>query len=127
MNVLVGPPDARTSALWLRDNSAPHDLVATNYLRDKAGEFDNDYSLAAWSRREFLVLGPSLSFDSTLTDEAIKISEEFGVKPSAELAADLRAQGVKWYIVDLDKTPLRSWEPYAETVVMTWRFWVLQL
>ena len=127
MNVLIGPPDARTSALWLRDNSAPHDLVATNYLRDKAGEFDNDYSLAAWSRREFLVLGPSLSFDSTLTDEALKISEEFAVKPSAELAADLRAQGVKWYIVDLDKTPLRSWEPYAETVVMTWRFWVLQL
>lgn len=127
MNTLVGPPDARTVALWLRDNSVPSDLVATNYLRDKSGEFDNDYSLAAWSRREFLALGPSLSFDSASTGEAIRISEEFGVRPSVELAARLRAQGVKWYIVDLDKTPLRSWDPYAETVVMTWRFWVLRL
>jgi hypothetical protein len=127
MNVLIGPPDARTVALWLRENSARQDIVATNYLRDKYGEFDNDYSLAAWSRREFLVLGPSLSFSSVSTDEAIRWSEEFGRLPSAESAAYLKSQDVKWYIVDLDKTPVRSWEPFAETVVMTWRFWVLRL
>jgi len=126
-NVLTGPPDAITAATWLRDNSEPRDIVATNYLRDKSGEFENDFSLAAWSQREFLVIGPSLAFDSALTDSAIDISEEFALRPSALLAAELRSRGVKWYIVDLDKTPLRSWEPYAEIAVMTWRFWVLRL
>jgi hypothetical protein len=127
VNVLLGPPDARTVAHWLRDNSEITELVATNYLRDKSGDLSSDYSLAAWSRREFLVLGPSLSFSSVSTDEAIRWSEEFGRLPSAESAAYLKSQDVKWYIVDLDKTPVRSWEPFAETVVMTWRFWVLRL
>ena len=126
-NVLVGPPDARTAALWLKDNSEVSDIVATNYLRDKKGKLDNDYSLAAWSQREFLVLGPSLAFDSALTVEAVSISEEFALKPSSELAEHLRTRGVRWYIVDLDKTTLRDWEPYAETTAMTWRFWILRL
>jgi len=124
---LEGPPDAKTIGMWLRDNSDTNELVATNYLRNKSSALLGAYSLAAWSQREFLILGPSLSFKSPKTTRAIELSETFAESPSAAVASELRENGVRWFIVDLDTTITRSWEPFAEVVAMTWRFWLLRL
>ena len=124
---LLGPPDSETTGIWLKNNSKTSDLVATNYLRDREGEFTADYSLAMWSHREFLVLGPRLAFDSPAVSPSIAASEEFAASASADSAEFLRGQGVDYFVVDLDTTSLRSWEPYADVVAMTWRFWVLKI
>ena len=122
----LGPTDSETVGRWLRDNS-PHDaLVATNYLKTRQGTLRGDYSLAAWSRREFLVLGPSLGFSDESSSKKVSDAIEFAVDP-AEQSSTLKGYGVSWYIVDLDGTTLRNWEPYAETMAMTQRFWVLRL
>lgn len=124
---LLGPPDSRTAGTWLGHNSNIDDLIATNFLRDREGEFTSDYSLAMWSGREFLVLGPRLTFDSTSIPASVRASEEFAASASSSSAGYLLGQGVDWFIVDLDTTSLRSWEPYADVVAMTWRFWVLKM
>lgn len=124
---LLGPPDAQTIGIWLRQNSDDDDLIATNYLRDREGEFSADYSLAMWSEREFLVLGPRLIFDSPTIQPSISASEDFAATASPESAQYLSERGVDWFVVDLDTTSLRSWEPFADVAVMTWRFWVLRL
>jgi hypothetical protein len=72
-------------------------------------------------------MGPSLSFDSLSTSNAIELSESFATQPSTSSARQLAELGVEWFVVDLDKTTLRDWEPYAETTAMTWRFWILRL
>lgn len=127
LNSLAGPPDARTAGEWLKKNSRQDAVIATNFLRTKDGDFGGDFALAAWSGREFLVMGPSLSFDSSSTSNAIELSESFAAQPSTSSARQLVELGVEWFVVDLDKTTLRDWEPYAETTAMTWRFWILRL
>lgn len=124
---LLGPPDSETAGVWLKHNSKSSDLVATNFLRDRDGEFTADYSLAMWSHREFLVLGPRLTFDSPSVPPSIAASEEFAASASSNSAEFLRNQGVDYFVVDLDSTFLRSWEPHADVVAMTWRFWVLKM
>jgi len=124
---LLGPPDTQTAGHWLAQNSKTDDLAATNYLRGKDGRFTSDYSLAMWSGREFLVLGPRLAFDSFDLERAISASEEFAASASPNSAEYLAERGVDWFVVDLDSTSIRSWEPYAETAAMTWRFWVLKM
>ena len=123
---MLGPPDAERVGKWLRVNSEQDDLIATNYLTSPQGGLRSDYSLAAWARREFLVLGPSLSFSDDTDSTIIANSVEFGVDP-AEQSNFLRTYGVLWYVVDLEATYLRSWEPYAETVFRTRRFWLLRI
>jgi hypothetical protein len=127
LNSLTGPPDAHTAGEWLKKNSRQDAIMATNSLRTKEGDLGGDFSLAAWSGREFLVMGPSLSFDSLSTSNAIELSESFATQPSTSSARQLAELGVEWFVVDLDKTTLRDWEPYAETTAMTWRFWILRL
>lgn len=123
----VGPPDAETIGRWIQNNTSADDLVATNFLKNGNDDLGFDYSLAMWSRREFLTYDSFLSFDATAQVNYSGAIEGFAVSASNESAAFLESQGVKWYVVDLATTSRRSWEPYADIVAMTWRLWVLRM
>jgi len=124
---LLGAPDGQTVGLWLSNNTHESDLIATNHLRDRAGQLGTDFTLGMWSERPFLVLGPKLGFGSPQQDASVTASEDFAVSASRTSAEYLLNQGVDYFVVDLDTTSLRSWEPYADVVAMTWRFWVLKM
>jgi len=123
----VGPPDAETIGRWIQNNTSTDDLVATNYLKNGNDDLGFDYSLAMWSRREFLTYDSFLSFDATAQVNYSGKIEGFAVSALNESAAFLESQGVKWYVVDLATTSRRSWEPHADIVAMTWRLWVLRM
>jgi len=123
----VGPPDAETIGRWIQNNTSTDDLVATNYLKNGNDDLGFDYSLAMWSRREFLTYDSFLSFDATAQVNYSGEIEGFAVSASNESAAFLESQGVKWFVVDLATTSRRSWEPHADIVAMTWRLWVLRM
>jgi len=123
----IGPPDAETIGRWIRRNTSRDDLFGTNYLKNGNDDLGFDYSLAMWSRREFLTYDSFLSFDTTTQVDSSGEIEGFAVSASPESASFLESRGVKWYVVDLATTPRRDWEPYADVAVMTWRLWVLKM
>ena len=57
----------------------------------------------------------------------IEASLGFPVTPSLESAKFLNDSGVRWLIVDLARTPLRSWEPWATIRFINSRIAILEL
>jgi len=125
---MLGTDDAQEAGRWLRDNTRANQIIATNYLRDRAtNEFTDDYSLAMWSQRTFLVIGPKFFYASDSAKSEIDVSLRFGAKPDAASARQLVAFGVDWFVVDREATSVRSWEPWAELRFESGRFAVLRL
>ena len=56
-----------------------------------------------------------------------KISFEFAYNPNRDHAEYLNDLSVKWFIVDLERTKLRTWEPWAETRFINSRIAILEL
>jgi hypothetical protein len=129
LEMMLGATDSQKVGVWLANNTRPDDLLATNHLYDEIGTrtFGDDYSLAVWSHREFLVLGPKFFAVSETAAAEINLSLRFGENPTAGDAKNLTARGVAWFVVDTATTDRRSWEPYGETVLQSDRFWVVRL
>jgi hypothetical protein len=126
---MLGPQQSREIGTWLRDNTPKNATVATNHLfRHRADKsFSDDYSLAVWSRREFMVLGPKFFRVSETAINEISLSMRFADSPSKTDVLLLSDRGVTWFVVDLEATSRREWEPYGEIVFRTDRFWIIQL
>jgi hypothetical protein len=127
--MMLGATDSQKVGVWLANNTRPDDLLATNHLYDETGTrtFGDDYSLAVWSQREFLVLGPKFFAVSETAAAEIDLSLRFGENPTAGDAKNLTARGVAWFVVDTATTDHRSWDKYGETVLQSDRFWVVRL
>jgi hypothetical protein len=125
---MLGTDDAQVAGRWLRENAQTGELLATNYLRDRlTNEFTDDYSLAMWSQRMFLVIGPKFFYASDSAKSEIDVSLRFGAEPDAATASHLLELGVDWFVVDREATSVRSWEPWAELRFESGRFAVLRL
>lgn len=123
---VIGAPDAIGVGNWLKENSARGDLVATNHLTGDRSVLD--YSLAAWSQREFLVLGPGIGYERTpRSSEAIRISRAFADQPNEMNCAELRELGVDWFIVDKRQTTTRDWRVCTNETFESGNFMVLAL
>ena len=127
--VMLGSDEVRTVGRWLSENSEASNLVATNFLFSDSAQqvFSDDYSLAVWSKREFLVLGPKFFGVSETAKDKISLCVRFADSPSRTDALLLGDRGVSWFVVDLASTSQRSWEPYGDVVFRTDRFWVIKL
>jgi hypothetical protein len=124
----LGADDAQETGRWLRENSRPGEVIATNYLMMRAtNEFTDDYSLAMWSQRRFLVIGPKFFHASASAKSEIDVSLRFGAEPDVASASQLLELGVDWFVVDRDATSVRSWEPWADLRFESGRFAVLRL
>lgn len=99
---------------WLRANSRPDDLVATNTTRSalvpaltRLPTFASDLRLQTpYGRAEDVALALSREADAWLFIDA----------PSEDSFAPLCAAGVDWIWVDPERTPVDSWEPFATPV-----------
>ena len=56
-----------------------------------------------------------------------RVSIEFPNTPSASNFETLRSSNVKWFIIDLDNTKVRNWEPWAKTRFINSKVAVLEL
>jgi hypothetical protein len=129
LELMLGPDDSREVGRWLQNNSDVRDLVATNFLfaDSETQVFGDDYSLAVWSHREFLVLGPKFFGVAETAGDEIDLCTRFADAPTEADALLLSERGVSWFVVDLLATSQRSWEPYGDVAFRSDRFWVVKL
>jgi len=124
----LGSSSQKSTAAWINKNSAPGDLIATNYLFDELEGSVSDYAFAVWSRREFLVLGPKLGYGTTpRRTAAFELSRSFAEEPTTENCSRLRSQGVRWFIVDMRLTRNRVWSFCANQVFSSEDFVVFKI
>ena len=121
-DMITGSVDYRELLVWLRNNSAKHDLVATNrYCSDSYLLPPNCLALwsltSAISQRQVLVEGlyPSYSQDLELEREKRRLLvESFVDEPTIESRAKLRDYGVRWLVADSTVMNAPSWGNFAE-------------
>jgi hypothetical protein len=106
----LGSMEARAVGLWLQEYSDSTDIIATNSLITTSGGPASDYSLAVWSERTFLVLGPRFGRQSSARDELTELSTQFAHAPNSSNCQELIDNGVRWFVIDRRLTDARSWD-----------------
>lgn len=110
IELYVGPPEIQEIGQWINKETGKHDVVATNYmLQPNTGRAYSDYALAAWSDREFLVMGIfGVGFDSS--DVAHVATRDAVIALTNDLSPDaldvVKGYGVKWLVVDREHTTM---------------------
>jgi len=129
VNGSIGAPKSRTVGVWLGEKTKTTDVIATNHLVVPGTSSPlADFSLAAWSEREFLVLGPRfLRGESTRIKKGIQASLSFGSLPSPIGAKRLREFGVTWFVVDRLNSAFTDWETAWDVEYVNDRFLVVKL
>ena len=124
----LGSPKSQLVGRWLESNTSARDMIATHNLFDSAtGQPLSDFSLAAWSKREFLVLGPRFLGDYSRLSAELDVSQQFGYAPSQDEAEQLRQWDVKWFVVDRLNSPFDNWEKAWDVQYANERFFVVKL
>ena len=126
-SILYGSTDLKAVGLWLKVGTEQSDTIATNYLRNQAGELISDYSLAVWSERTFFVLGPRFFSESQGQILATRVSEQFAETASIQSAKKLWASGVRWFVVDTALVSRDKWNERADEKYRAGRFVILSL
>ncbi len=62
-----------------------------------------------------------------MLNERFTTSMDFPKYPSRDLLLNMRKENVKWFVVDLENTELRDWEPWATTRFMNEKVAILEL
>jgi hypothetical protein len=138
--------DNDTTARWLTSNefkspidylissSDREDVIATNVHRyaEDYSEFGSSLVLSSLTGRRFFLEAPFFDQKKPLTfmssfNTRMRISLEFPETPSRELLTILTNAHVKWFVVDLERTELRDWEPWATTRFINDKVAILEL
>ena len=123
----TGSEASKEVGRWLGDNSPESALIATNRLVTKNGVEISDYSLAVWSDREFLLLGPRFASESSSKTDALRLSIAFADAPNNLVCSRLSKAGVQWFIVDLRLTDNRDWSICSTEKFQSGAFVVLKI
>lgn len=118
-DVLAGRKEYRDALEWLRANSGPDDLVATNrQCADHEARFPD--CAATWSlvaavtgRRVYAEIPEFTRSVWPEIDQRAVVTIAFVDAPSSETAMKLSTASVSWVYVDKAVTVVRSWEPWA--------------
>lgn len=118
-DILTGRREYRDVLTWLRLNSSPDDVVATNrYCALHEARFPD--CSATWSlvtavtgRRTLVEVPDFMRKAYTGIEDRVVMSIAFVDAPSGETAAKLSTASVTWVYVDKAVTDARSWEPWA--------------
>jgi len=129
IETILGSSEIQEVGVWLSENSSSGQMVATNHLFSSESEniYGDDYSLAVWSQREFLVLGPKFLDAQIVASRAIDLSIQFAERPTESVSKQLSELGVAWFVVDKSVTERRNWEPFGRTVFDNRSFAILKL
>ena len=120
-DTITGSPAYRELLIWLRDNSQPDDLVATNrYCSDSYQSPPNCLALwnltSAISRRQVLVEGlyPPQGLNVQEERESRRLLiEQFVNTPMSKTHDALLVYGVRWVVADHAVTQTRNWGVFA--------------
>jgi hypothetical protein len=126
----IGPRIVREVGDWLRANTRGSDLMATNYQLSEDSFGYEGYPLAAWSQREFLVLGfptPESRKAAQHWTLASKAVSSFATDADLESCNWLKQLGVRWFVVDLGSTKNRNWSGCSTVAFSSQNFMVLDL
>ena len=135
--------DRINAITWLRENSGKDDIFAQNTLVPNYQRTSYSPSLilgGASHRRAYA----EATYGSDLQKSYSKIkfrqsqrlrdnlqrldtSYFFPIDPSWFWLENLQKANVKWFVVDLENTPLRDWEPWATTRFMNEKVAILEL
>jgi hypothetical protein len=110
--------------------------IATNFGNYES-DGPNDTYLVPIELRARSYLSPSYP-DPTVENESSRklsylvatrkfISINFPIQPDGLMFRDLKQAGVKWFIIDLERTELRDWEPWATTRFINDKVAILEL
>lgn len=128
IEMTIGSESQRSVGAWLRSNSEVSELIATNDLLDATGKsLSDDFSLAVWSERQFLVAGPALLRVFGPISDELQLSLSFGLKPTAEDAKSLSELGVSWFVVKRSTTHYGDWKRDWDVRYSNEQFLVLRL
>jgi len=127
--LIMGSDSVRITGEWLNTFTETSDLIATNHRADAGRTSEVDFALAVWARREFLSLGRTISTSDASIErtQASLASDEFANRPSRDSCERMRAYGVDWYVVNLERTEQRDWSICARQVFVEREFVVLAL
>ena len=133
----------------LRDNSSDEDVVASNFGQGKDAPYDDDFRVQLSLQKQMYLTGPQYQlldrYDSNqrtknpnlISKQGLQYLErlrtrfltsvEFPVRPSDKFLQNMLEQNVKWFVVDLERTELRDWEPWATTRFINDKVAILEL
>ena len=140
------PHEATSITQWFLDDdlkqslnefsklSEVNDIFATNVhpYDESMSNYGSTLVLTSLTGRRSLVEAPGYEQGKRETTIAklaprIEVSLGFPIAPSAEVAKYLIDSGVRWFIVDLARTPIRSWEPWATTRFINKKIAILEI
>ena len=115
---------------------APKSTIATNFGNYESDGPNDSYNVAVELRARSY-LSPSYP-DPTVENDSSRelsylvttrkfISINFPTQPDGLMLRDLKQAGVKWFIIDLERTELRDWEPWATTRFINDKVAILEL
>jgi len=131
--------------LLAKFSTSSDEIIATNFgvFEDKYGIDDFrfqilvDRQLYLTAKYSWLKMNFSAMFDASESEVSVGYRSElirrfetsinFAVQPSEQYLTNMTSQGVSLYVVDLERTPLRSWEPWATTEFINDKVAVLRL
>ena len=128
LSAYLGTPVDREIGEWLRINTSERDLIATNHLFGDWGGGVRQQAMAAWSQREFLVLGYGLEEQNNVArSNAIQLSRSFADQPDSVNCHLLSSARVRWFVIDYSLTTQRDWSMCGKERFRVANLSVLQL
>lgn len=122
-NLISGSIDQIEILHWLRNNTDPDDVIATNRFCIPGPQscISKWQLVSALSHRRMLFEGGYFTIPN-IPDQELKsrfrLSSEFALNPSPLGLIRLCEYGVKWYFFDHSVAdPLKTWEPYSSVQI----------
>ncbi len=142
--------DRLDALLFAKASSFGDDIFASNFgLFEDTGNYDDYRVQIALERRLYLVGRYSYLYNNfpsifnhydqpkTRLSDSDRFSQElsrrfetsidFPSRPTADHLQNMLNQNVKWFVVDLERTELRDWEPWATTRFINDKVAILEL
>ena len=138
---IIGDPLLIEVGYWLKENTAPSELFATDLLCGSEGRALNASSLRLWcaessvdmtlahtSQRKFFILAPRFSYqNAAVTEERVSLSLQFANSRSAEDARQLVSRGNTHFVLDNRLGQADSVSGSAGVVFQNDRYLILDL
>jgi hypothetical protein len=130
-----------SSLQWLRNNSDPSEIIATNRLLcpgiDPCDFDESSFLISAIANRQVYIEGPRFvaggrPYPSWITDR-ISVSRSFAEAPSDQIFNELRTSGVSWFYLDTDFLPANinvtsnPWSDWASIELVNSNIIILKL
>lgn len=132
--LIIGGSGAKRCLEFVRANTPENEIIASNWQRIPLALRDSKYFLvSATVERRTYVDGPNYvgyPRDGRLPgwlESRVNVVDGFAERVDPQSFAELRAAGIRYFLVDARESPAGDWQPFADIVVETDACYVLKL